>query len=339
MAKPGARASYEDTKKAIELLKEGATFMGDALCLEQVLGHLGTGVTGLLKQVSAWQENNIQMDSGIVLEDTDEETMQTVDMRMVVEVYTRSLPYIYPISFCYHTKTSQSNETSTYILLSPNPSSSTLHIHRLTHTQSITSLPKDIHSYAITTLDFSHTGNSTTILDAKFADDKTLLLLLQQDQKQQQDTNPGKQQSKTLIISIPYTPPPHPPSHIQTRNHSPLIQYTPLPSEHLPSTLLPRGAAAPTALRQTVAMTPHVIEKHTRHVFEGRFTPLKLIVNGRKGRRVIVVLGSDRKHYRVLDMDYRQRRARAEGEDGTDGSETEEDGGGMGDGDVEMSGA
>jgi hypothetical protein len=37
-------------------------------------------------------------------------------------------------------------------------------------------------------------------------------------------------------------------------------------------------------------------------------------------------------------MDYRQRKARTGGEDGSEGSETEDDGG-MGDGDVEMSGA
>jgi anaphase-promoting complex subunit 4 len=251
------------------------------------------------------------------------------------------IPLHYLLYYTLLTSPSQSNETSTYILLSPNRSSSTLHIHRLTHTQSITSLPKDIHTYAITTLDFSSTGKptTTTILDAKFADDKTLLLLLQQQHQQQQSTTKGekKQEKKNLILSLPYTPPP-PTSHIQTRNHSPVIQYTPLPSDSLSSTLLPRGAAAPTSMRQTIAITPHVIEKHTRHVFEGRFTPLKLVVNGRKGRRVIVVLGSDRKHYRVLDMDYRQRKARTEGEDGSEGSETEDDGG-MGDGDVEMSGA
>lgn len=90
-------------------------------------------------------------------------------------------------------------------------------------------------------------------------------------------------------------------------------------------------------------------------MFEGRFTPFKLIVNGRKGRRVIVVLGSDRKHYRVLDMDFSVRKKRqdkekddAEGGDGESGSgsgsDSEEDGwggytSGDRDGDVEMGGA
>ena len=99
-------------------------------------------------------------------------------------------------------------------------------------------------------------------------------------------------------------------------------------------------------------MTPSLIEKHTRHIFEGRFTPLRLVVNGRKGRRVIVVLGSDRKHYRVLDMDFKMKKGKDKGKErggdgGAEGSESEsysdsdsdDDQGGRGDGDVEMSGA
>jgi anaphase-promoting complex subunit 4 len=62
-------------------------------------------------------------------------------------------------------------------------------------------------------------------------------------------------------------------------------------------------------------------------VFEGRFTPLRLVVNGRKGRRVVVVLGSDRKHYRVLDLDFKK------GDEEDEASEGEEEG------DVEMGGA
>ena len=93
-------ASYEDTKKAVELLKEGATFKEEALCLEHVLGHLATGVTGLLKQVSKWQEANIQMDSGLVLEEYGEgnEEMDVVDMRMVFEV-SPIPPYSTPTSY------------------------------------------------------------------------------------------------------------------------------------------------------------------------------------------------------------------------------------------------
>jgi anaphase-promoting complex subunit 4 len=65
-----------------------------------------------------------------------------------------------------------------------------------------------------------------------------------------------------------------------------------------------------------------------------------MIVNGRKGRRVIVVLGSDRKHYRVLDMDYWKGGMRVgDGED-EDEDEGEGDGDdGVEEGDTEMGGA
>jgi anaphase-promoting complex subunit 4 len=78
--------SYEDTKKAVESLKDGGAFMEEALCLEHVLGHFRAGVTGLLKQVSAWQEGNIQMDAGVVLEECGTGKDVVADMRMVFEV-------------------------------------------------------------------------------------------------------------------------------------------------------------------------------------------------------------------------------------------------------------
>jgi anaphase-promoting complex subunit 4 len=91
--------------------------------------------------------------------------------------------------------------------------------------------------------------------------------------------------------------------------------------------LLPLGNPVPQAARTSVAVTQDLVAQHTRHVFEGRFTPLRLVVNGRKGRRVVVVLGSDRKHYRVLDLDFKK------GDEEDEASEGEEEG------DVEMGGA
>ncbi|KAG9191539.1 hypothetical protein G6011_10273 [Alternaria panax] len=311
-AKEREAASYEDTKKAIELLKEGATFKEEALCLEHVLGHLSTGVTGLLKQISRWQEANIQMNSGVVLEDLEEtDDMSVLDMRMVFEPSTSS------------------DSISTYIGLSSPSSPTTLHIHRLSDTQSISSVHKDIQAYAISTLDFSSASPSTKdikILDAKFADDSSLLILLQVPLEDASMSN--------MIVSLPYTPG----INSMSRGHS-VIAYTPLPHTSIQEHLLPQGTPPPSPVRSNIAITRDMIEKHTRHVFEGRFTPLRLVVNGRKGRRVIVVLGSDRKHYRVLDMDFRMKKDTEGGDDGSgsgSGSEGEvEDG----DGDVSMGGA
>lgn len=67
---------------------------------------------------------------------------------------------------------------------------------------------------------------------------------------------------------------------------------------------------------------------------EARFEPAKLIVNGRKGRRVVVVLAQDGKHYRVLDLDYSSlREGEGEGDDEGEGGMD-----GDGEGDTVMSG-
>jgi anaphase-promoting complex subunit 4 len=118
------------------------------------------------------------------------------------------------------------------------------------------------------------------------------------------------------------------------------------------ASLLPNTTpAASSTPSSTLTLSPEVLRSYTRHIFEPRFTPLKLIVNGRKGRRVVVVLGSDRKHYRVLDLDYKERK-RTKGDaaedhgagagpagsgDGSSDWESDEEEGG--DEDVEMGGA
>jgi anaphase-promoting complex subunit 4 len=112
----------------------------------------------------------------------------------------------------------------------------------------------------------------------------------------------------------------------------PLVSYTPMPSSALSATLLPSGTKPPDTVRTNHDITPELVQQYTRHVFEGRFTPLKLVVNGRKGRRVIAVLGSDRKHYRVLDMDFTKTGRKAEESSGSEDEGTQDE-------DVEMVGA
>ena len=81
------KASYEDTRKAIMVFREGQKWKPEALCLEHVLSHFSNGTTGLLKQVSKWQESGTQMDCGIVLEQSPDRVEDSiVDMRMVYEV-------------------------------------------------------------------------------------------------------------------------------------------------------------------------------------------------------------------------------------------------------------
>ncbi|KAF1952198.1 hypothetical protein CC80DRAFT_527960 [Byssothecium circinans] len=309
-------SSYEETVKTIEALREGVPAKEQALCMEAVLRRFGDGVGGLLKQVSLWQEENVSMDCGIVLE--EEEMGEEVDMRMVYEPSTTTNIDI------------GIDSISTYIALLPTPSPSTLNIHRLTHAPQLKSLPNSLHTFSSTTLNIPP---SHKILDAKFADDTNLLILVQSDSTEETKTN--------SLISIPYTPSPSPSNQAIKTPSDPIISYTPFPPSFITSTLLPHGSAIASSSRTNIAITPEVLKKHTRHVFEGRFTPLKLIVNGRKGRRVVVVLGSDRKHYRVLDLDFRARRGGKTGGSGDVAQVDEEasdDSEWSGDGDVEMGG-
>ncbi|KAH7066633.1 anaphase-promoting complex, cyclosome, subunit 4-domain-containing protein [Paraphoma chrysanthemicola] len=314
-------ASYEDTKKAIEVQKEGGKFKQEALCLEHVLGHFKTGVTGLLKQVSAWQDANIQMDGGIVLEDVSDAKEEdiSVDMRMAFEASSSG---------------SSPSHLTTSITISHPSHPTHLHIHRLTHSPTITSLPTHISSYAKSTLVFPQ---HATVLDAKFADDTNVLVLLKL---------VGGERGYCCILSIPYSSNMNIGTNTASAKHS--ISYTPIPQPSLHSLLLPNGTPVSDSQHtNSIDISAAHVRKYTRHVFEGRFTPLKLVVNGRKGRRVVVVLGSDRKHYRVLDLDFRKReKGKREGEEGEEGSSDDDSGDGdgdtdgeeerNGDGDVEM---
>jgi anaphase-promoting complex subunit 4 len=79
--------SYEDTLKAIDLLKDEALYKEQALCLDHVLGHFTSGCTTLFQQISAWQQANTSMDSALILTpDFDAEGSAALDMRMVFSV-------------------------------------------------------------------------------------------------------------------------------------------------------------------------------------------------------------------------------------------------------------
>ncbi|KAF2874139.1 anaphase-promoting complex, cyclosome, subunit 4-domain-containing protein [Massariosphaeria phaeospora] len=324
--------SYADTRKAVDLLKEGARFKEEALCLEHVVTGFEGGVRGLMRQVSVWQEGNSSMDAGIVLEDTW--AGGVVDARMVFEP-------------------TQPSHISTHIATTTPSSRSHLHLHTLVHTTPFTPLSRALSTYAVSTLSFPA---SSSILDAAFADDKSLLVLLQAASSSASasasppaspEKDPDREKTY-ILLSLPYTTSTNPSSASTTISlaHSlsaSLVPHIPIPTSTTSTTFLPTGTAIPTTTRTPVSITPEILQAYTKHVFEGRFTPLKLVVNGRKGRRVVVVLGSDRKHYRVLDLDFRGKRegkGKKEGDDDGEGSDSDSGSGSSSseDSDVEMLG-
>lgn len=135
------------------------------------------------------------------------------------------------------------------------------------------------------------------------------------------------------ILRIPYNPTGPTPSS------SPLT-YNPLSATDVANSLLPTGTAPAERSKKAVKLSPAGVRRYTIHAFEReeRFRPERLVVNGRRERRVVVVLARDGRHYRVLDLDCaRLRREEGGGEEG----ETEiilEGEGEDGEGDTAMSG-
>lgn len=322
-------ASYEDTKKAISVATEGQSWRPDALCLEHVLGSLTKGTTGLLQQVSKWQESGMQMNSGIVLSASSSDGNDTVDMRMVYEASRTVLPLSSSTNKDAQQPSSTSPPTpttlSTYIAISA-ASSKTLTIHRLTHASSISSLPRDLYSHSIASLSFP--GKITSL---SFADDSSLLVLLHTPASSPHLPSPHASKAITghRILRIPYNTP--------TDDTSPAhIPYTTIPTAQAANHVLPAGSPPPPV--EETSLSAEQVRTYTIHVFAAgeRFVPHKLVVNGRKGRRVVVVLAEDGKHYRVLDLDYAGRENDVDGEGARVGNEDED--GEDGEGDTVMSG-
>ncbi|CAI6336371.1 unnamed protein product [Periconia digitata] len=331
----GGDASYEETVKAIEQRREGVAHREDTLCLERVLVGIGESVGGLLKQVSRWQRENIGMDCGVVLQKG--EVGDELDMRMVYEIHTpwkQSLASMIPhkiilLTPSFQKPTSAAEPTiSTYIALTPasaSPSSPTLQIHRLTHATHLTTPSSPLTAYATTTISVP----GYRVLDAKFADDTDLLILLKPSAP---TTDTNEETPPSILLSIPYTTastsssfPPHAsPSLLRI-----LFSESPNSPPLLPSTSTTSSSAPQSS---TLTLSPPDIESLTKHVFTPRFSPLKIVVNGRKGRRVLCVVGEDRRHVSVLDLDYR------EGDERLDDDDDDSDEGIEGDGDVVMGG-
>ncbi|KAF2277244.1 uncharacterized protein EI97DRAFT_500836 [Westerdykella ornata] len=366
---------YEETVKAVEGIRQGAGFGAQSVCMEFVLGGVKEGCKALLGGISKWQRSNVSMDCGIVLEDVGDDGNEgaVMDMRMVFELandpantarssaattaqsirnltnglssLTLSKPTHSPSS---QTDSSEPPDAITTYILHHQPSSSTtsnqphpprpqLHIHRLAHSPSITSLPASVHTYAISTLEFpTEPTVSCRILDAKFADDVALLVLLELSKEDKK---------KYLILSLPYTPTT---AALQAPGQKPqVIHYSPQlcnPSNNhssgddaLRQHVLPHGTPLPPSspCRTTIAVSWEDIQAHTRHVFSpgggndggeqaeaeaeaeaeaGRergggveddsFVPMKMEVNGRQGRRVVLVLAEGGRGWRVLDLDF-----------------------------------
>ncbi|PVH90329.1 hypothetical protein DM02DRAFT_43771, partial [Periconia macrospinosa] len=223
---------------------------------------------------------------------------------------------------------------------SPSSPSSSLHIHRLTHATHLTTPSHPLSSYAATTLSIP----GYEVLDAKFADDTELLILLRPIPSHGNNSGKGvkgkekEEAGASCLISLPYTSTSS--SALSSSISTPPTTTSSIPfSPTTPLSLLPPSPPTTTSSpqhlqRTTIPLSPQTtLNRYIKHVFEPRFSPLKIVVNGRKGRRVVVVLAGDGRHYRVLDLDFKAGEGRGGGEGGE-----EEEGDEGNEGDVRMGG-
>ncbi|KAI9766935.1 MAG: hypothetical protein M1840_006232 [Geoglossum simile] len=128
--------------------------------------------------------------------------------------------------------------------------------------------------------------DNAVIRDLKFIDDIHLMLIYQNS-------------AGSNLLNIAYSLLPSDdlnPLHFRT------LTIHPEPSTGALATLTPTESQVERALN----INPGNIGTYSRHHFpatETGFVPERLEVNGRKGRRVVCVLGRDRLHYRVFDLD------------------------------------
>jgi hypothetical protein len=52
-----------------------------------------------------------------------------------------------------------------------------------------------------------------------------------------------------------------------------------------------------------IQLTNDKVKEQSCHTFDSLFSPVRLEINGRKGRRVVCALSNDRNRYKIYDLD------------------------------------
>lgn len=100
------------------------------------------------------------------------------------------------------------------------------------------------------------------------------------------------------LLSLPYRSSPSSPNT--------LFSYSDFTS-NISKTQLPNGRAEGTTKTASTVLGKENIQPYINHVFPTTeaFKPAKIEVNGRKNRRVCVVLSEDGRHMRIYDLDFK----------------------------------
>ncbi|KAJ9638240.1 hypothetical protein H2199_006927 [Coniosporium tulheliwenetii] len=244
---------YEEVRKATEMHKRETVAENEALNVRSVYDGLQRQASEVFRQVTAWQMSGCRIGDGLFLE---EDEISASDMRMVYE------------------STESQEDVTTFIALVAATQRTPIRLHRICHASNISDTSTSIRSTEALILQMPEGGE---IKDLKFADDDLLLALF-------------STKDSTLLLSLPYRP------SSRTNPMAPLYA----PRHQRPITpSAPVDFALPDGGPDDVMLRPvwHLedgkeLQRFVKHVFrkdEG-FLPTKLEVNGRKERRVVLVL-------------------------------------------------
>lgn len=203
-------------------------------------------------------------------------------------------------------ETDHSSDITTYVALVPKERKNEIRLHRVIHADVFDEVPQSVRASDAVSISVG----DGEVVDVKFIDDISLMVLY-------------RTKDASFILGLPYS------KTISNSSDNP-ISYGPRTTENLDVMRLPDGHAgnARTLLdfSQQTKIKPFI-----KHIFPAseRFVPFKLEVNGRKGRRVACVMGEDLRHYKIFDLDFREK----EGEKGEISRNEEDD-----ESDIEMTG-
>ena len=74
-----------------------------------------------------------------------------------------------------------------------------------------------------------------------------------------------------------------------------ILNYVPLPE--------PVNLSSAKNDHPIIKLTDNKVKEQARHTFDALFSPIRIEVNGRKGRRVVCALSNDRTRYKIFDLE------------------------------------
>ncbi|TKA59838.1 hypothetical protein B0A49_11528 [Cryomyces minteri] len=260
---PSSLGSVKDIGDTLDKHRMGVPVDNALLATTNSALELDRSCREVYGKIAAWQASNTSLGDGAIT--LEKEQVSAKDMRMVFE------------------KIYGEEHMTTYVIVIPMTTKNLIHIHRIVESISSNS-SKEAPAADVCTLKLP-TGE---IRDIKFVDDDFLMAILYASHLITIQYSGATPTTDTEQLSRRVLGPPS--------LHGSIFQSLPPPNPN-------RNHSDPRKTWDCSTIT--ALRPYIHHTFPAaeRFVPEKLAVNGRKHRRAVCVLGRDRRHYKVFDLD------------------------------------